>query len=163
VERYRFTQFIDRPNNSSCVKINYFLAQVLHCVCHMAVVLDNLYSQENYLISKKLLDATHLRHEALSNNLANVETPGFKRRDLPKSFSVELRRAVDRKDFRRVKGLLPRSIEDRQAKPVRMDGNTVQLDEEMLAMNRNALNYEYLTGAVGGSIKELNSAIRGRV
>jgi flagellar basal-body rod protein FlgB len=44
-----------------------------------------------------------------------------------------------------------------------MDGNTVQIDEEMLAMNRNALNYEYLTGAVGGSIKELNKAIRGRV
>ena len=129
----------------------------------MAVVLDNLYSQENYLISKKLLDATHLRHEALSNNLANVETPGFKRRDLPKTFSVELRRAVDRKDFRRVKSLLPRSMEDRQAKPVRMDGNTVQLDEEMLSMNKNALNYEYLSGAVGGSIKELNLAIRGRV
>ena len=46
----------------------------------MTAVLDNLYSQENYLISKKLLDATHLRHEALSNNLANVETPGFKRK-----------------------------------------------------------------------------------
>ena len=98
---------------------------------------------------QKLLDATHLRHEALSNNLANVETPGFKRRDLPKNFSVELRRAVDRKDFHRVKSLLPRSAEDRQAKPVRMDGNTVQLDEEMLAMNRNALNYEYLSGACG--------------
>jgi len=128
----------------------------------MTAVLDNLYSQENYLISKKLLDATHLRHEALSNNLANVETPGFKRRDLPENFSVELRRAVDRKDFRRVKALPPRSAEDRQAKPVRIDGNTVQLDEEMLAMNRNSLNYEYLTRAVGSSIKELNSAIKGR-
>ena len=90
----------------------------------MPAVLDNLYSQENYLISKKLLDATHLRHEALSNNIANVETPCYKRRDLPKNFSVELRRAVDRDDFRRVKALLPRSAEDRQAKPVRMDGNT---------------------------------------
>ena len=129
----------------------------------MTAILDNLYSQENYLISKKLLDATHLRHETLSNNLANVQTPGFKRRDLPQTFSVELRRAVDRNDFRRVKALLPRSAEDRQAKPVRMDGNTVQLDEEMLAMNRNALNYEYLTGAVGGSIKELNLAIKGRI
>ncbi|MDC0369446.1 flagellar basal body protein, partial [Opitutales bacterium] len=74
----------------------------------MTAILDNLYSQENYLVSKKLLDATHLRHEALSNNLANVETPGFKRRDLPENFSVELRRAVDRKDFRRVKGMYPR-------------------------------------------------------
>ena len=128
----------------------------------MPAVLDNLYSQENYLISKKLLDAAHLRHETLSNNIANVETPGFKRRDLPKTFSIELRRAVDRNDFRRVKALLPRSAEDRQAKPVRMDGNTVQLDEELLAMNRNTLNFEYLTGAVGGTIKTINKAIRGR-
>ena len=58
--------------------------------------------------------------------------------------------------------MLPRSAEDRQAKPVRIDGNTVQLDEEMLAMNRNSLNYEYLTRAVGSSIKELNTAIKGR-
>ena len=65
----------------------------------MTAILDNLYSQENYIISKKLLDATHLRHETLANNLANVETPGFKRRDLPKAFSTELRRAVDKKDF----------------------------------------------------------------
>ena len=48
--------------------------QCYECDC----ILDNLYSQENYLISKKLLDATHLRHEALANNLANVETPVLK-------------------------------------------------------------------------------------
>tara|TARA_B100000959_G_scaffold270745_1_gene318011 strand:+ start:676 stop:1077 length:402 start_codon:yes stop_codon:yes gene_type:complete len=132
-------------------------------VVAVPVLLQNLYEQENYLVAKKLLDATHLRHEALANNLANVETPGFKRRDLPKSFSGELRRAVERKDFRRVKSMLPRSREDLQAKPVRMDGNTVQLDEELLAMNRNALNYEYLTQMVSGSIKELNLAIKGRL
>ena len=109
------------------------------------------------------MDSTHVRHEALSQNLANVETPGFKRRDLPQAFSTELRRAVDRKDFDGIKSIKPRTLVDRQAKPVRMDGNTVQLDEELLAMNRNALNYEYLTGAVGGSIKELNLALRGRV
>jgi flagellar basal-body rod protein FlgB len=59
--------------------------------------------------------------------------------------------------------MYPRSVEDRQAKPVRMDGNTVQLDEEMLAMNRNALNYEYLSNSVGGTLKELNLAIKGRI
>ena len=122
-----------------------------------------------YLQSAKLFDLEEAfgcnpsSPRGFGQQLGQCRDPGFKRRDLPKSFSVELRRAVDRKDFRRVKALLPRSAEDRQAKPVRMDGNTVQLDEEMLAMNRNALNYEYLSGAVGGTIKELNKAIRGRV
>jgi flagellar basal-body rod protein FlgB len=59
--------------------------------------------------------------------------------------------------------MYPRSEVDRNALPVRLDGNTVQVEEELLAMNRNALNYEYLSGAVSGSIKELNLAIRGRV
>ena len=127
------------------------------------VLLQNLYEQENYLVAKKLLDATHLRHETLSNNLANVETPGFKRRDLPKNFSVELRRAVGGKDFCRVQASVPRSQEDLQAKPGWMDGNTVQLEEELLAMNRNSLNYEFLTQMVSGSIKELNLAIKGRI
>ena len=52
----------------------------------MAVVLDNLYNQENYLISKKLLDASHLRHETLSNNIANVETPGLRGETYQKTF-----------------------------------------------------------------------------
>jgi len=33
----------------------------------------------------------------------------------------------------------------------------------MLAMNRNALNYEYLSNSVGGTLKELTLAIKGRV
>ena len=53
-----------------------------------------------------------------------------------------------------------RSKVDFDAKPVRMDGNTVQLENELLEMNRNALNYEYLSSAVIGSIKELNLAIK---
>ena len=97
----------------------------------MTAVLDNLYSQENYLISKKLLDATHLRHEALSNNLANVETPGFKRRDLPENFSVELRRAVDRKDFRREAFFKKAEIKVVQVYRWKYQ----KLDEEMLAKN----------------------------
>ena len=52
----------------------------------MAELLDNLYNQENYLISKKLLDATHLRHEALSNNLANVETPWLQAQGFAQNF-----------------------------------------------------------------------------
>ena len=42
------------------LRVYLLLAQRLHCFAEMAVILDNLYSQENYLISKKLLDATHL-------------------------------------------------------------------------------------------------------
>ena len=56
----------------------------------MTAVLDNLYSQENYLLSKKLLDALISGMEALSNNLANVETPGFKEEICPRLSQLNL-------------------------------------------------------------------------
>ena len=60
------------------------------------VMLENLYTANNYVLSKKMLDASHIRHEALSNNIANVETPNYKRRDLPATFEKELNEAVER-------------------------------------------------------------------
>ena len=42
-------------------------------------MIDQIYDRENYILAKKLLDVSHARHEALSGNLANAETPGYKR------------------------------------------------------------------------------------
>ena len=53
------------------------------------MIIESLFSSKNYQASKKLLDAATLRHEGLATNLANVETPGYKRVDLPKTFAAE--------------------------------------------------------------------------
>ena len=50
------------------------LARGLHCTSNDSHTRQLVQSGKLSVI-KKLLDATHLRHEALSNNLANVETP----------------------------------------------------------------------------------------
>ena len=124
-------------------------------------MIENLYAAGNYVISKKMLDATHLRHEALANNIANAETPGYKRRDLPATFEKELNSAVSRGDKTRLKDLPLRTEIDRRTKPIRLDGNNVELDKELLEVNRNALNYNFLAEYIGGNIKTLNKAIRG--
>ena len=95
-------------------------------------MLGKLYSLQNYVISNKLLDKAHLNHEVLSHNLANIETPGYKRSKV-------------------------------DSKPIRVDGNNVELDKELMHINQNALNYEFLTQSVSGTIKHLNTAIRGRI
>jgi flagellar basal-body rod protein FlgB len=124
-------------------------------------MIENLYAAGNYVISKKMLDATHLRHEALANNIANAETPGYKRRDLSATFEKELNSAVSRGDKTRLKDLPLRTEIDRRTKPIRLDGNNVELDKELLEVNRNALNYDFLAEYIGGNIKTLNKAIRG--
>jgi flagellar basal-body rod protein FlgB len=126
-------------------------------------MIENLYSANNYILSKKMLDASHIRHEALSNNIANAETPGYKRRDLPVTFEKELTEAVARGQKVRLKELPIRTEIDKRTKPIRLDGNNVELDKELLEINRNALNYSFLSEYVGGSIKTLNKAISGHL
>ena len=55
-------------------------------------MIDALFNQPNYQATRKLLDATVLRHEALASNLANLETPGYKRMDVAPVFETELQK-----------------------------------------------------------------------
>ena len=109
------------------------------------------------------MDAAHIRHEALSNNIANAETKGYKRRDLPVTFQKELNNALARGDNDKIKNMGIRTEMDSRTKPVRMDGNNVELDRELLEINRNTLNYFFLSDYIGGKIKTLNQAIKGQI
>lgn len=126
-------------------------------------MIDQVLAGENYELTKKMLDAAALRHEALATNLANLETPGFKRLDLAPEFFRELDALHATSDPARIRELQPRLSEDNQSKAVRADGNNVQLDRELLDLNRNALEYEFLTQYASDSIKRLKTAITGRV
>jgi flagellar basal-body rod protein FlgB len=127
-------------------------------------MIDQLLARENYELAKCLLDAAALRHEALATNLANVETPGFKRLDLAPDFARQLDNYASNPDpAAALATLQPTISEDLTARAVRPDGNNVQLDRELLEMNRNALEYDMLTQFASDSIKRLKSAITGRV
>jgi flagellar basal-body rod protein FlgB len=108
------------------------------------------------------MDAAHIRHEALSNNIANAETKGYKRRDLPVTFQKELNEALARGDKDKLANMNIRTEIDSRTKPIRLDGNNVELDKELLEVNRNTLNYHFLTEYLGGNVKLLNKAIKGQ-
>lgn len=126
-------------------------------------MIDHLLSGENYQLAVRLLDASALRHEALATNLANVETPGFKRLDLSPDFARELQKFVDQPGSADLAGLQPTITPDLAARAVRPDGNNVELDRELLEMSRNAIEYEALTQFASESLKRLKTAITGRV
>lgn len=121
-------------------------------------MLENLFNQGNYAATKQLLDASILRHEATASNLANIETPGYKRVDLPTDYPKEFEAAL------RSGGKLPVPVlaQDTVTPSHRKDGNNVVLDNELIVMNRNGAEYEALTEFVSGSIKQLRLAITGR-
>jgi flagellar basal-body rod protein FlgB len=125
-------------------------------------MIDALFSQSNYVTAKKLLDATVLRHEAIASNLANLETPGYRRLDLAPTFDAELQRAAASQDPTQITALQPKLAVDSSAAPVRPDGNTVQLENELLAMNQNSLHHALETQLLTGSLLKLRLAITGR-
>lgn len=126
-------------------------------------MIDHLLARENYELAMKLLDAAALRHGALATNLANVETPGFKRVDLAPDFAQKLAEFSAKPETTDLASINPAIAEDRTTKSVRADGNNVQLDQELLEMNRNALEYEFLAQYASDSLKRLKTAISGRI
>jgi flagellar basal-body rod protein FlgB len=125
-------------------------------------MVDPIFQSDNYQVARKLLDAAALRQEAIASNIANAETPGYRRLDLSRDFADQLRSHVRAGDLDRAAEMRPRLVEDTHARTVRPDGNTVEIENELLAMNRNSVEYEFLTEVVSRNIKQLKLAITGR-
>ncbi|MDQ8185936.1 flagellar basal body rod protein FlgB [Pelagicoccus sp. SDUM812002] len=126
-------------------------------------MIDDLMQRENYVLAKKLLDVSHAKQNAIASNLANVETPGYKRIDIETSFDAQLKRAAASNDVQGIRNLQFRTVQDLNSPNQRADGNNVQIDQELLAMQKNAIQYEFLANYTSNSLNRLTTAISGRI
>ncbi len=125
-------------------------------------MIEGLFNLTNYQSAKKLMDVTEMRQRAIASNIANVETPGYKRVDVPKSFQEELRQAISTKDKSAISSLQPRIETDAFAIARTKDGNTVQIENEMLRLNENAMEHQMEVRLVNGTLSYLKMAITGK-
>jgi flagellar basal-body rod protein FlgB len=125
-------------------------------------MIEALFNQPDYLAAKKTLDAVALRHEAISSNIANVETPGYRRIDLSSSFKAELERACAAGDAQQIASLKPALAPDPNAVPQSRDGNTVNLEKEMVEMNNNSMLHTLEAQLVSAALLKLKLAISGK-
>ena len=126
-------------------------------------MIDPIFQTDNYQLARKLLDAAVLRHEAIATNVANAETPGFRRLDLAPDFATQLKSRLAAGDFAQTaESIRPQLAEDQTARTIRPDGNSVEIERELLVMNRNAVEHEFLSEIVSNNIKQLKLAITGR-
>jgi flagellar basal-body rod protein FlgB len=126
---------------------------------------DPIFQTDNtYALAKKLMDLSALRQEAVASNIANAETPGYHRIDVAPDFANQLKAQMSSgAPATSFDSLQPSLAEDTQARTVRPDGNTVDIEHELLAMNKNSVEYGYLTDVVSSNIKQLKMAISGNV
>ncbi len=126
-------------------------------------MIDPVFQSDNYLLARKLLDASVVRQEAIASNIANTETPGYRRIDLAPDFATQLRSRLEAGKTAELASMSPALAEDVTARSVRPDGNTVEIERELLEMNRNSVEFDYLAEIVSRNIKQLKIAISGRV
>ena len=104
---------------------------------------------------ERALSGSAMRQEAIASNLANINTPGYRRQDV--DFQTALQAAWDQ-GKPSVAGVRP-AIEVDQSAVVRQDGNSVDVDVEAAAQAKNGLQYEAVAQVMKSRLSILRSAI----
>ena len=117
----------------------------------------------------KAADGAWARNEALANNLANVNTPGYKRKDV--SFETELRHALKASKYKSLDAkvadanlhldrLEPRAYTDIPNWSYRMDKNNVDIDTENVELASNQIKYNGIVTSLDNEFKNLKTVIK---
>jgi flagellar basal-body rod protein FlgB len=141
-------------------------------------MIDRLFNSTSMSVITNALAASRLQQEVTANNLANIDTPGFKRTEV--LFADRLAAALKARDGARdaLAGTVTdarhiaigdvASPEDVQAGTVvraettlRPDGNNVDLDAEMVKLSENTVLYQSLAQIVRMQLAQLRTAITG--
>jgi len=97
------------------------------------------------VVLAKGMDASGMKHRAIADNIANIETPGYKRKDI--SFAEQLQDALSTPNsnaaMKRVEETDPGYTVDTTS-PGNASGNNVRIDSEMADLTKNTLQYEAL-------------------
>jgi flagellar basal-body rod protein FlgB len=124
--------------------------------------IEMLFSKNMELLVNSL-DWSAKRHKIIAHNVANADTPGYKRKDLTFPAQLKAKLELVRTDpkhlpARSVSGY--RSFIDWGA--VRVDDNNVDLEAEMVRLAENNLYYQGMAHQLSNNIKRLRTAIQGR-
>jgi flagellar basal-body rod protein FlgB len=121
----------------------------------------------HYPLLKQALHACALRQEAIAHNIANVNTPGYRRIDV--SFEEFLRAAqttpLRTTDPRHIAIPPPQpaspQVTSDEGAPMRPDGNTVDIDYEMAQLAENQIRFQALSQLISGRYQSLKTVITG--
>jgi len=117
---------------------------------------------------EKALDLSSRRHELISSNIANSDTPGYRTADI--NFEAELRRSAEataaasiNTDSRRPMGFSSNTVNPVVYYPeleMKNDENNVDIDREVQNLAKNGFTYSLASKLVGSRFSILGYAIR---
>ncbi len=126
----------------------------------------NIYNYINVL--DKAADAANTRNEIISNNIANVDTPNYKRKDV--SFENYLEQALIGGDIldERIGEVNTHlsdfggiTYTDNSDLSYRLDGNNVDIDTENAYLAENQIRYNALVEQIGQEFARYKTVLTG--
>ena len=123
----------------------------------------------NYInVLGKAADASWTRNTLISNNIANVDTPNYKRKDLEFEDYLQeemaggdsLDEEVANADLDTLNGT---TYVDHATSSYRLDGNNVDIDTENTYLAENQLKYYTVLNSISQEFSRLNMVVKSNV
>ncbi|HHV97721.1 MAG TPA: flagellar basal body rod protein FlgB [Clostridiaceae bacterium] len=128
----------------------------------------------NLSITEKALDASWIRNEVIADNISNVDTPGYKRKEV--KFEEFLQKSISetgikglktdprhfdigKTGYKNIRDLPIKVAVDNSNNSMRLDGNNVDIENEMATMAKNYIKYNVLIQNINSGFKMLKSVI----
>ena len=115
----------------------------------------------------KAMDASWIRHDAISNNISNADTPGYKRQDV--DFETQLAKAMHSSRYISVDAKV-HNLDLHRLNPVvhtdysgfsyRIDDNNVDPDAEGVYLAKNQIVYQGLYMSANQEFKNLRAVMK---
>ncbi len=133
-------------------------------------MVNALFEKRTFGIMKQSLNADMKRHDLIANNIANVNTPGFKRSDIV--FSRTLAEALNGQEFQGKKTRAghveigrqePENVRPSTAlfdnTSMRNDDNNVDVDKEMAELAKTQLHFNAMVQGFMGEASKISNVI----
>jgi len=124
------------------------------------LALGGLYLQNDILGAA--MQATVIRNDVISNNIANAEVPSYKRKGL--RFESVLREHLDSglvKTQADLEKIVPQIWTLDAGYSYRLDGNNVDIQTEMSDLYQNSVRYDVLAGGIMNNYRMIQAVING--
>lgn len=130
-------------------------------------MLKSITGSPHAIVLENALSAAALRHKVISNNIANVNTPGFKRSEVVfedvlqeklSNTKLSMTRTASKHLAGRMEGVGP-LVNTVTENSFRSDGNNVDIDSEMANMAKNNIYYDAIAQQLSRYYSGLKSVI----
>lgn len=121
------------------------------------MLIDSALTNVDFL--QKGLEASMYKSEVINSNIANADTPGYKKKSV--NFDSEFQSAVD--DYREtgevnLDDLNPTTYEEDYT--YRLDGNGVVVETEMIDLYENSARYDIMVESLNYNFNSINTVLQ---